>query len=234
MVNHSEGVKPVLVLLHGALGSSVQLNELKRLADERFEVHLLDFSGHGGNSVPENGFTLELFRNDILHYLSLKNISGAHFFGYSMGGYVALSLAAAHPEKVKSVFTLATKFNWTPETAAREASFLVPQIMEQKIPKFTARLEQLHQPEDWRKVAHATAQFMIRLGEQPLNNSEFSSIKCRVKCVVGDQDKMVSSEETEKVIVMIPYGSMTVLADTPHPLENCNPELLYKALLDFI
>ena len=106
--------------------------------------------------------------------------------------------------------------------------------MEQKIPKFTARLEQLHHPEDWKKVVRATAQFMIQLGEHPLSHTEFNSIKCPVKCVVGDQDKMVSREETEKTAGSIPRASMMVLADTPHPLENCNPVLLYKELWDFI
>ena len=46
--------------------------------------------------------------------------------GHSMGGYVALKLALKRPELVDRIITLGTKFNWTPEVAAKEVKMLNP------------------------------------------------------------------------------------------------------------
>jgi esterase/lipase len=47
-----------LVLLHGAIGSKDQLHPLANALKKDFDVHLLNFSGHGGNAFPGKPFLL--------------------------------------------------------------------------------------------------------------------------------------------------------------------------------
>ena len=113
-----------ILLLHGALGSLEQFDKLQTQLSANFIVHTLNFSGHGGQPIPKKGFSIELFANDVLNYLDEKKIPSINIFGYSMGGYVALHLAVHHPERIKSIFTLATKFEWSEESTAREVKML--------------------------------------------------------------------------------------------------------------
>src|SRR5688572_25311470 len=109
-----------LLLLHGALGSKSQFRDLSKILEKDFIVHSMDFSGHGGNTLTNEPFSIELFADDILNWQNENQIKKCDIFGYSMGGYSALYLARYHPHKVRRIFTLATKFEWTEDIAARE------------------------------------------------------------------------------------------------------------------
>src|ERR671931_122242 len=97
-----------LILLHGAVGAKDQLYPLAKSLQHHYTIHTLNFSGHGGNSIPDEPFSIELFAKDALQYMEQQHIERISIFGYSMGGYVAMWLAKNYPEKVNSVITLAT------------------------------------------------------------------------------------------------------------------------------
>ena len=77
-------MKPSLLLLHGALGATGQFIELKEKLQPYFEVHAFNFSGHGGNDLPEK-FTIKLFVQDTISFLHKQGIATTDIFGYSMG-----------------------------------------------------------------------------------------------------------------------------------------------------
>ncbi|MEL6811514.1 MAG: alpha/beta fold hydrolase, partial [Bacteroidota bacterium] len=199
-----------------------------------FTVYALSFSGHGGQT-PEKAFTMDLFVQDTLEFMEAQGLKTAHFFGYSMGGYVALKLAQRHPEKVKKIVTLGTKFAWSPEIAAREVKMLDPEKVATKVPKFAAYLNRLHQPADWKTVMQQTAQMMIGLGDRPqLTGADFRDIQCPVLIIRGSEDPMVSLEESETAAEQLPHGNFRMLEDTPHPIEKVNIKTLAKTLTLFI
>ncbi|MGE0636136.1 MAG: alpha/beta fold hydrolase [Bacteroidia bacterium] len=209
-----------LLLLHGAIGSSKQFNTLVSLLNSQFEIHTLDFSGHGGNPIPAEPFSIELFANDVLDWMQENKIQTIDIFGYSMGGYVALYLAIYHPEKVGKVFTLATKFNWNNEGAAKEAAMLNPDKIAEKVPAFAKALEQKH-GENWKAVLTKTAEMMIDLGNSPtLPLNTLSEIQQPVLVSVGDKDNMVTLEETIAAYRQLKNGQLLVLPQTQHPFEK--------------
>ena len=66
-------MKPNLLLLHGALGSSQQLAELKSLLSDNYSVHSINFEGHGG--LPSSTeFSIDLFVKNTLDYLRENSI----------------------------------------------------------------------------------------------------------------------------------------------------------------
>src|SRR5688572_28937382 len=222
-----------IILLHGALGSSEQLIELDELLQDTFNVHRINFSGHGGLPVPNDGFSMELFERDITNYMESRKIESAFFFGYSMGGYVALSYFKKNPQRVKSIFTLATKFDWNPESAKREISFLDPEKTESRVPQFARQLEKCHEPSDWKLIMKLTSGFITSLGNDHLESGDFNMIQCPVRLAVGDRDKMVSIEATHAVYKELPLGSLLVMPCTPHPIELCDTSRLANELKQF-
>jgi pimeloyl-ACP methyl ester carboxylesterase len=221
-----------ILLLHGALGSKEQLNPLRELLKDDFNVFTLSFSGHGGNTVPHEKFSIELFAKDVLAFLENHHLISTSVFGYSMGGYVALYMARFFPEKMERIFTLATKFNWTPESAAHEAGMLEPEIMERKIPAFTQTLGLRHGAENWKKVVLKTAEMMRDMGHQnPLSADDFKKIKISVTLGLGDSDRMVSREEAELIQRLIAKSEMVIFKDTPHPIEKISMRMLADEIM---
>lgn len=129
-----------LLLLHGALRAKDQLQPLAEALQVNFEVHHLNFSGHGGKPFSE-AFTIQQFAEEVLEYISSHQLKNVYVFGYSMGGYVALFLANRYPQTFEKIFTLATKFKWSPELALQEIKMLDPKIIEERIPAFAKTLQ---------------------------------------------------------------------------------------------
>ncbi|HTE48101.1 MAG TPA: alpha/beta fold hydrolase, partial [Gemmatimonadaceae bacterium] len=113
-----------VLLIHGALGNAAQVEPLRALLDDAHDVHVIELDGHGDTPPADEKYSIDRFANGIRHFMTGRGIERAAFFGYSMGGYVALQFAAESPELVTSVVTLGTKLAWTPEGAARETSRL--------------------------------------------------------------------------------------------------------------
>ncbi len=222
-----------ILLLHGALGSQQQLVPLAKELNQHYIVHQLNFSGHGNAAMPQQ-FSIPTFANDVLVYLNDNKIDSINIFGYSMGGYVALYFALYYPQKVKNIFTLATKFNWTPDFAANEVKQLNPAKIAEKVPAFAQHLQQIHSPNNWQEVVDQTAIMMLDLGNNPLfTTEEFQQIKCAVQVAVGDRDAMVSIEETINVYKRLPNAYLQVMPNTKHPIEKVNTIYLAQDIVRF-
>lgn len=215
-----------LLILHGAIGASDQLKKLQ----SAFPGSLLfDFPGHGGKAFPAEAFSIRMFAESVLQWMDEKQIAKADFFGYSMGGYVALYLARHYPGRVGKIMTLGTKFAWDETTSAKEVKMLDPGKIAEKVPEFAAALEKRHAPLDWKELLSRTASMMLALGKNPeLNDADFAEIKTPVLLTVGDSDTMVGIEETLYVFRKIGGAQFAVHPGTPHPIEQVEVERLVE------
>jgi pimeloyl-ACP methyl ester carboxylesterase len=212
----------ILIVIHGALGSARQLDELCQAYEEYYDVFSFDLSGHGGLPINEK-FSINLFTKDLQHFIVANDLEGADVFGYSMGGYIALNHARLYPGKLGRIITLGTKFHWNPSESEKEIRRLNADLIEQKLPKFASALEERHAPEDWKKHLEYTAQLMHDMGNGgALDIKEFSSIKNPVLVTIGGKDKMVTIEESKAVADILPNGDFLIFEDFEHPIEQIN------------
>lgn len=220
-------MNPIL-LLHGALGSKIQLEPLKKLLEVNGRtVYSIDFSGHGGKPVGQTEFGIELFVQDVLEFLEHESIQEVDIFGYSMGGYVALWFAHGHPQRVGKIITLGTKYDWSPESAEKETSKLDPEKILTKVPAFARILEHRHAPNDWKELLHKTKAMMLSLGNNPLLNKEvLNLIHPPTTILLGDQDDMADIDFSKQVAEWLPNGEFKLLEATPHPIEKVNLDKL--------
>jgi pimeloyl-ACP methyl ester carboxylesterase len=222
-----------IILLHGALGAEAQLQPLKELLSKNFEVYLYTFSGHGSKSDDTSPFSMEQLANELGDFIDENKLIQPAIFGYSMGGYAALTLAAANPRMIGAIITLGTKFDWSPEAAQEESKFLNPDKTTEKVPDFAAYLHQLHGA-GWPTLMRNTAGMLTDLGTNHLLPDDISVIQNNVLLLLGDADNMVTREETEETKKHIPHASVQILPETPHALEKTDAALLAKAITDFI
>ena len=222
-----------VLLLHGALGSKDQFKDLAELLSVDFEVYTLNFSGHGGQDFHRQEFIIHDFAKEVLLFLDQNNIESISIFGYSMGGYVALYLAIHFPERIKKVFTLATKLHWTIENSIQESKLLNATIIKEKVPKYAATLEQLH-GDSWVKLMDKTAELILDLGANSvLEEADFKNIAAPILLAVGDKDVMVSLEETIAIYRFISNGQLLIFPNTTHPINRVDLESLFFQIKKF-
>ena len=223
-----------LLLLHGALDSARQFDALRPLLPSGWPVHAPDFPGHGEKAGDDLPFSMQRFSDFMLNYLDACNIMTVNMFGYSMGGYAALYFAWKHPERTGRIFTLGTKFDWTPETAAKETALLDPEKIESKVPAFARMLSERHASGDWKAVLRRTADLLRNLGDgHGIPPGALAATDCPVTVGLGEWDNMVTPEESRAVAESLPRGRFDILSGCKHPIEQVDFVLLAERLKEF-
>ena len=98
------GAGPKLLLLHG-LGERSPAHVAAELASWPGAVYALDFTGHGGSTVPRGGgYTAEILMGDV--DAALAQLGPATLLGRGIGAYIALLTAGARPKLVRGAILL--------------------------------------------------------------------------------------------------------------------------------
>lgn len=93
---------PVLVILHGLLGSSRNWTTIGKAFKDRYDVHAVDLRNHGSSPHVE-GMRWAEMNADLKAYLDLNGIKSLTLMGHSLGGKVAMSFACERPELVEKL-----------------------------------------------------------------------------------------------------------------------------------
>ena len=225
---------PPLVLLHGALGSAAQLQPLVKAMPSGRTVQPFEFAGHGHTPLSPGGFSITAFGKAVIDTLDGYGWPVVDLWGYSMGGYVALYLADAYPDRVRRVMTLATKLAWTPEGAAQEVKQLNPDTIQAKVPRFAKALAERHPALGWTAVLQHTRELLLGLGDAPVVTPDLlARLQQPIRLGLGDRDRMVSLNETLDAYRHLPQGQLEVYPGTPHPLERVAVRRLTQAMMAF-
>ncbi|OBX25298.1 pimeloyl-ACP methyl ester carboxylesterase [Gelidibacter algens] len=111
-----QGQGNVVVLLHGFLETSIMWKNLISEIDNTHRVIAIDLLGHGQTGCLGYIHTMEMMAEAVGFVLDYLKIKTAILIGHSMGGYVALAFAEAHPEKVERLCLVnSTPFSDSPE-----------------------------------------------------------------------------------------------------------------------
>jgi pimeloyl-ACP methyl ester carboxylesterase len=94
--------EPVL-LVHGLGGAAANWTLVAPALAERHRVLVPDLPGHGGSGPPPPQADLRAFADRLAELLERADAAPAAVVGHSMGGVVAMRLAARHPSLVSSL-----------------------------------------------------------------------------------------------------------------------------------
>lgn len=102
-----EGEGPALVLHHGSFGSGSDWRDFgyTEALQRDYQLILIDARGHGASDKPHDQADYDMASrvSDVTSVLDAQHIQQAHFFGYSMGGWIGFGVAKYAPLRVRSL-----------------------------------------------------------------------------------------------------------------------------------
>ena len=246
------GPGPVVILIHGFPLDRTMWAYQRSSVGAIYRVILPDLRGHGATAAPDGIYTVDEMADDVLELLGALQIDDPIVFGgLSMGGYVALSIAARHPERVKALMLMNTRATADDPDAARarielaervEASGRTEEVVAAMLPKLFSKQTFEHHPalvarmrdRMSRTPARAICGTLRGLASRPDRTEALTRITAPTLVVAGADDRIVSPDEARSMASRIPGAKLVMIPDAGHmaPLEN--HEATDAAILEFL
>ncbi len=97
-----------IVLSHGLLWNGNMFFKQVAYFKSKYTVITYDHRGQGKSEVTKGGYDMDSLYDDTVKLLEKLDLKSVHFGGLSMGGFVAMRLAARRPDLVKSLILMET------------------------------------------------------------------------------------------------------------------------------
>lgn len=253
LLNYTDdGPGPVVVLLHGFPLDHSIFDAQRRSIGSIYRVIAPDLRGHGATAAPEGVYTIDAMADDVVELLDALGLREPVVIGgLSMGGYVALSIAARFPERLRGLMLLDTRAGAdAPETArvreelAREVESTgsVASVVAGMLPKLVSPATRANRPEMLnplqammeRTVPRAVAGALRGMASRPDRTADLARIAVPTLVLAGADDALIPLEESRRMAGSIPGARLVVIPDAGHlaPLEN--PAATDEAILRFL
>lgn len=221
---------PPLIVLHGANGSAADMAPLiERLGDQR-QVIVPNMLGHGGRPIPER-LSISALAQDVLAELDRGGVEAAHWFAYSVGGLVALRIAAHHPKRVLSLATLTTKIVYDEAGVAHAAHLANVERLLRSNPARAEALARMHLPQDWRTlIERVHAMFLTFADAPPAPPALLASITAPLLAFGALQDPLVPADEVRALAGSVPNAVSALFPGTAHPLAMAPLDTIVRTL----
>jgi len=95
-----------VILLHGYQGSWGLWQAIMEFLGGAYRTYAVDFWGFGESGARRSSYALDDFVSLVDQFMAQMGIARAPLVGHSMGGTVALLVAAAHPRRVEKVVAI--------------------------------------------------------------------------------------------------------------------------------
>jgi 2-hydroxy-6-oxonona-2,4-dienedioate hydrolase len=132
------------VILHGTGGHLEAFTPNLRALGSKYRVVLYDYPGHGWSTLTTRDLQIDDYIEHLLGLLDILGIQRTHLSGESLGGWIAVKFAAAHPERVdRMILNTPGGTMATPEVMERIRSLSQAAADDPSEERIRARLEWL-------------------------------------------------------------------------------------------
>jgi len=245
--NPSDREGPGVLFLHG-LGSCADDWGLQvPMVSERYWVLALDMPGHGRSSQPVGWLSIEDMTLLVASVVKEQAELPVHVVGLSLGGAVAMQLALAHPEAVRSLTLVNTfaKLHSGSNGLFRKlvriafvalgrmdrvgqwvAAGLFPEPDQELLRQAAAERIASNPRGAYLRAIWAATRFDIR--------DRLHEINIPTLVVAGELDKTVSMDAKKELASNIPDARLVVIPDSGHATPMDAAEEFNRTLLDYL
>ncbi|MEL0168583.1 MAG: alpha/beta fold hydrolase [Pseudomonadaceae bacterium] len=239
--------KPVLVLSHSLFFDWRMFEPLIELLHPHFDILAYDHRGQGLSSRAGQ-LDMDTLTDDVAALIDLLDLAPCYFAGNSMGGFVALRLAARYPERLAGCIVMGSSADQEHQLAEFEP--LVRKLAEEGAADQVDTLmyimfgdQTLRSPEHAALCAHWRDQ-MRKLGPEigaaamevihrrsVLN--ELKALRVPLLVLAGEQDHAYERSLSEQIIAQSGHGECRVIEAAGHSVALEQPERVADAILRF-
>src|SRR5262245_35135963 len=229
------GTGPAVLCISGLGYSNWCWRETIAALSPSYRVVPFDNRGTGRSDAPEDGYSIEEFAYDAAGVLRDKNAAPADVIGHSMGGYIALTLAARHPSLVRSLVLIGTGAGgegWLPLPDATQAAWKAAvekppsEFARETMPlSFATGWSEAH-PERFdrllaERLAHPTPTAIWKkqfraAGAFGRDGIDASRIDKPALVIHGSDDRVIRIENGRRLASQLPQGRLVELAGAGH------------------
>lgn len=234
------GPGPVVVLLHGfPLDSSMWEYQYSAIGS-MYRIIAPDLRGHGLSAVPEGVYTIGEMADDVIDTLDALGITEPVVVGgHSMGGYIALSMAARYPERLRGLILINTRAAADTADAARgrettakeiETSGRVEGVVSSMLGKLFAPGAAERHAEHFERIGQimrrtnpmAMAGALRGMASRPDRTADLTRITMPTLVLAGSDDQLIPPLESRRMAETLPNARLVMVPEAGHmaPLEN--------------
>ncbi len=223
------------VLLHALACDSTLWDDVVRALPEDVGLVIPELRGHGGSTLGWELPSVDRFAADVLEILEAEHLTRPAVAGVSVGGYVALAMAAARPEVARSwafISTHAHAEDAAGKAARAQALSLVDRQgweawIEQVGPRWVATEHPLAQLKGMagRAGDAGLAVALLALAHRPDRRDILPRLAAPVLVVAGELDPITPRERMQEIadatqgrLVVVPGASHLIPLDAPQAL----------------
>ena len=221
--NNGEAV----VLLHGGLSQTSHWDsQILPAIEDDFHPFAYDRTAHGFTGDREGSLHFDFQVREAIAYLESVVKEPAHLIGYSDGGIIALLVAIARPELVRSVITLGANFH-------HSGTLPLPDFDGVVSPEDQEEYERTSPDAPHTLVEKIRRMITIWRSEPTMDKSELQKIQCPVLVMAGDDD-VIAHNHTIELFENIPLGQLAILPGTSHQFIKEKPALAQLLAREFL
>ncbi len=235
-----EGPGPAVVLLHGFPLSRAMWKEQVTGVGSIYRLIVPDLRGHGESPAPDGVYTIDEMADDVIELLDTLSLGAPVVVGgLSMGGYVALSLVARYPERVRALMLMDTRAAADSPEAAEKREELARAVLaagnsgpvvESMVPRLFAKSTLEERPERVAFLREVMEQNTPRgiagalrgMACRPDRRGDLATIRVPTLVMVGEEDVVTPPAEAQTLADAIPGARLEVIPWAGHmaPYEN--------------
>ena len=232
------GDGPVVLLGHG-YGSTRHMWDDQHRALDRWRVVSWDMRGHGQTDSPSDPkqYSAALIVADMRALLQHVGAERAIIGGLSLGGYVSLAFALAHPGMTQALVicdsgpgyrNAEARAQWNQRAQERAAS-----LESKGLDALTRRSKETQQAvhRSAQGLAHAARGMLAQEGSQVIDG--LASIRVPTLVIVGDQDQPFVAP-SEYMAKKIAGARLAVIPGAGHSSNLDQPEAFNRVLREFL
>lgn len=210
---------------------------------QRFRLVRYEQRGHGGASVPPEPWSIDDLGGDLVELLDHLGLARASLCGVSLGGMVAMWVAARHPQRVDRLVLACTSARFAPASAWTERASTVRKAGTAVL--LDTLMGRWFTPASASRFGASTAEMLAAvdpggyaacceaIGSADLR-SELGQITAPTLVVCGAEDPVVPPPSAVDLQQAVAGSGLIVLPDAAHLANLEQPEAFTAAVVDHV